>query len=41
MSIVDVQKIGGWKDSKTLLEVYAHTDQETMVKEINKLEIVI
>lgn len=41
MSIVDVQKIGGWKDSKTLLEVYAHTDKETMVKEINKLEIVI
>ncbi len=32
MSIVDVQKIGGWKD-KTLLEVYAHTDKETMVKE--------
>ena len=39
MSIVDIQKIGGWADSQTLLKVYAHTDDVTMSNEINKLNI--
>ena len=39
MSIVDIQKIGGWTNSQTLLKVYAHTNDEIMSNEINKLNI--
>lgn len=39
MSIVDVQKIGGWSNPQTLLKVYAHTNEEIMTNEINKLNI--
>lgn len=39
MSIIDIQKIGGWSDSQTLLKVYAHTNEEIMTNEVNKLNI--
>lgn len=39
MSLVDIQKIGGWANPQTLLKVYAHTNDEMMSNEINKLDI--
>ena len=39
MSIIDIQKIGGWADSQTLLKVYAHTNEEILTNEVNKLNI--
>ncbi|CVK21662.1 tyrosine-type recombinase/integrase [Sporomusa sphaeroides] len=37
ISIADVQRLGGWSDTRIILEVYAHTVNETQRKAVHKL----
>lgn len=37
VSIADVQSLGGWSDTRIILEVYAHTIKETQKKAVQKL----